>query len=263
MGEYRYHEMLPHEIVARRRGFPAAFVASGCLEWHGEHLAVGNDALKAERLCELAAERSGGFAFPTLWYGDSRGHSLAENHFDDAPAILEKMGFRAEKFTSGHFGKTREQEIEFYRRLVYHLLVQMNQLEMRAVCLVTGHAPLHYWAQEPVSRFNQRFRDTQAFAAMETLYCDDSEGVRVDHAAKWETSFLLHLRPDCVDLGVYAGRRKEPLVGVKSMDIHGPVEDPRLSASEEIGKRASELMVEGMIRKARELLQTVQGPSAR
>jgi creatinine amidohydrolase/Fe(II)-dependent formamide hydrolase-like protein len=129
---------------------------------------VGNDALKAERLCELAAERSGGFAFPTLWYGDSRGHSLAENH------------------------------------------------------------------------------------------CDDHEGVQVDHAAKWETSFLLYLRPDCVDLGVYADRGEEPLVGVKSMDLNAPVEDPRRTASEEIGRRASELMVEGMIRKARELLRSVQ-----
>ena len=121
MEKYRYHEMLPHEIVRRRRKFPVAFVASGCLEWHGEHLAVGNDALKAEKLCEIAAQKSGGFAFPTLWYGDSRGHSLAENHFDDAPLILEKMELAAGKFTSEHFETTHDQEIEFYRQLVYPL----------------------------------------------------------------------------------------------------------------------------------------------
>jgi creatinine amidohydrolase/Fe(II)-dependent formamide hydrolase-like protein len=258
MEKFRYHEMLPHEIVRRRREFPAAFVASGCLEWHGEHLAVGNDALKAEKLCELAAQKSGGFAFPTLWYGDARGHSLAENHFDDAALILEKMELEAGRFTSEHFGKTREQEIEFYRQLVYHLLVQMNQLGMRAVCLVTGHAPLHYWAQEPVKKFNRSFQDTQVFAAMETLYCEKRDDLGVDHAAKWETSFLWYLRPDCVDLSVYNGRDDETLVGVKSIDIHGPVEDPRRTASKEIGRKASELMVEGMIRRARELLQKAQ-----
>ena len=41
MEKVRYAEMLPHEIVSRRRKFPAAFVGLGGLEWHGEHQAVG------------------------------------------------------------------------------------------------------------------------------------------------------------------------------------------------------------------------------
>ena len=67
-----YQDMLPHEIVARRKKFPVAFVPVGILEWHGEHLAVGNDGLIPEKLCELAAAQSGGFAFPTVWYGGPR-----------------------------------------------------------------------------------------------------------------------------------------------------------------------------------------------
>ena len=43
MEKVRYEEMLPHEIVARRRRFPVAFIGLGGLEWHGEHMAVGND----------------------------------------------------------------------------------------------------------------------------------------------------------------------------------------------------------------------------
>jgi hypothetical protein len=72
MEKVRYAEMLPHEIVERRHAFPAAFIGLGTLEWHGEHLAVGNDALKAEALCDLAAARSGGFAMPTPWWGEPR-----------------------------------------------------------------------------------------------------------------------------------------------------------------------------------------------
>jgi len=48
MEKVKYHEMLPHEILARREKFPAAFIGLGTIEWHGEHLAVGNDALKAD-----------------------------------------------------------------------------------------------------------------------------------------------------------------------------------------------------------------------
>ena len=89
MEKIRYEEMLPHEINQRRKKFPAAFIGLGGLEWHGEHLAVGNDALKAEKLCELAAARTGGFAFPTLWYGEPRTTKLIEVYLDDIQSFMQ------------------------------------------------------------------------------------------------------------------------------------------------------------------------------
>jgi creatinine amidohydrolase/Fe(II)-dependent formamide hydrolase-like protein len=38
---------------------PLCYLPLGTLEWHGEHAAVGLDALKAHAVCVLAAERSG------------------------------------------------------------------------------------------------------------------------------------------------------------------------------------------------------------
>ena len=69
-----------------------------------------------------------------------------------------------------------------------------------------------------------------------------------DHAAKWETAFLMYLRPDCVDMSVYLGREAEPLTGVNGLD-------PRATATVEVGRKAAELVVAGMIAKARELIQ--------
>ncbi len=146
MEKVKYEEMLPHEIVARRKEFPAAFIGLGGLEWHGEHLAVGNDALKAEKLCELAAARSGGFAFPTLWYGEPRTAALMEVNHDEDGQIKSQMRFKKRKFSATYFSKTPEQQVEFYQQLLYHTLVQMNTLEMKAVCLLCGHYPLHGWA---------------------------------------------------------------------------------------------------------------------
>ena len=108
MEKVRYAEMLPHEIVARRKKFPAAFIGLGGLEWHGEHLAVGNDALKAEKLCELAAGRSGGFAFPTLWYGEPRERHLLETDYDEDGRVAKAMKFKKRKFSGAYFGKTPE-----------------------------------------------------------------------------------------------------------------------------------------------------------
>lgn len=248
MEKVRYEEMLPHEIVARRQRFPAAFIGLGGLEWHSKHLAVGNDALKAEKLCELAAARSGGFAFPTLWYGEPRVTGLMEVNHDPDGAIAAHMAFQRQKFAETYFGRSGEEQVRFYQELLYHVLIQMNTLEMRAVCLLCGHYPIFDWASPVVERFNAAFRDTQAFAGIEFHYPGQSERAGGDHAARWETSYLWYLRPDCVDMSVYLGREDEPLVGVMGSD-------PRREASIELGRAACELIVEGMVRKARELVE--------
>ena len=248
MEKVRYHEMLPHEIVARRRRFPAAFIGLGGLEWHGEHLAVGNDALKAEKLCELAAARSGGFAFPTVWYGEPRTESLLDATVDDDGRVKAKMKFKKRKFTPEGFGKSNEEQIAFYKELLYHTLMQMHQLEMKAVCFLCGHYPLHGWAVPAVERFNSTVKGTRAFAGIEFHYPPKSKHVGGDHAAKWETSYLWYLRPDCVDMSVFLGRDEEPLLGVHGID-------PRKEASVEIGRKGCDLIVDGMVRKARQLIR--------
>ncbi|MCP4642635.1 MAG: creatininase family protein [bacterium] len=250
MEKVRYHEMLPHEILARRKKCPAAFIGLGGLEWHGEHMAVGNDALKAEALCELAAARSGGFAFPTVWYGEPRTDHLLEANVDDDGRVKAKMKFKKRKFAPRQFGKSNAEQAAFYIDLIYHVLVQMNQLEMKAVCLLCGHYPLIGWAGPAVERFNADFSDTQAFAGIEFHYPPKSKHVGGDHAAKWETSYLWYLRPDCVDMSVFLGRERESLIGV-----HGV--DPRKEATIEVGRKGCDLIVGGMVKKAAELIAAV------
>jgi creatinine amidohydrolase len=264
--------MLPHEIVARRARMPAAFVGLGTLEYHGEHQAVGLDGLKAGKLCELAAARSGGFAFPTLWYGEPRVTFLIEADLDPDGAVKEKMGFQPARFAPGYFGRTPDQQIEFYQALIYHLLIQMNTLEMKAVCLVAGHYPLARFARPVVQRFNAEFSGTRAAVGTEVHYPVESAPwgsaeippgmenpnlrgyppeapvVGGDHAAKWETSYLWYLRPDCVDMSVYLGRESEPLPGVHGLD-------PRREASVETGRRAVEAIVEAIVRRAAALVE--------
>jgi creatinine amidohydrolase/Fe(II)-dependent formamide hydrolase-like protein len=90
-------------------------------------------------------------------------------------------------------------KINFYQFLIQHILIQMNTLEMKAVCLLCGHYPIYDWAAPVVEEFNKKYKDTQAFAGIEFHYPGKSENVGGDHAAKWETSYLWYLRPDCVD----------------------------------------------------------------
>ena len=255
MEKLRYHEMLPHEIVARRKKCPAAFIGLGGLEWHGEHMAVGMDALKAEKLCEMAAAASGGFAMPTLWYGEMRTRHLMEANHDDDGKIAEALALPRSNFTTRHFGKSGEDQIRFYADLIFHTLVQMNTLGMKAVCMLSGHYPLKDRARPAIDRFHRikRFRGTRVYCGIEYDYPQppNRELVGGDHAARWETSYLWYLRPDCVDMSVYNGREDEPLIGVMG-------EDPRGRASIELGRSACRRVVRGMVAKARQLIAEVE-----
>ena len=54
-----YDKLLPYEFEGRLNARPAVYVPVGSLEWHGEHPALGNDALKMHALCCEAARVGG------------------------------------------------------------------------------------------------------------------------------------------------------------------------------------------------------------
>ncbi|MBN1347583.1 MAG: creatininase family protein [Phycisphaerae bacterium] len=256
MKKVRYEDMLPYEIVPARLEKAVAYLPLGGLEWHGEHMAVGNDALKAHRLCELAAARGGGLAMPVLWYGEPRVSHLMESNAEDRADIIGAMKLDPAHFVTAKeenpFGTSAEEQEEFYRKLIRHTLVQIHTLGFKAIVILTGHYPLYDWVQPVVETFNAERNDCQAFVGIEFHYDVAALGedkIGGDHAAKWETSYLMALRPECVDMSVFQGRpADERLIGVGG-------EDPRVHASKRLGQAACDLIVRGMIEKGEELLE--------
>jgi len=250
----RYEDMLPYEIVPARRAKPVAYLPLGGLEWHGEHMAVGNDALKAQRLCELAAQRGGGLAMPVLWYGEPRVAGLMEANHDPDGKICKTMKLKRTSFTKNPFGTSADEQLAFYQALLRHVLIQICTLGFKAIVVVAGHYPIYDWGQPVAQVFNKEHTDCQAFIGIEFHYDVAALGkgrVGGDHAAKWETSYLMALRPECVDMGVYQDRpAHEPLIGVGG-------EDPRVHASKQLGAAACDLIVRGMVKKGEQLLKKV------
>src|SRR5262245_39500960 len=70
-----YAELLPHEFRARLSRCPVGYLPLGTLEWHGEHCALGADALIAAGLFARAAQAFGGIVFPPLFLGPDRARS--------------------------------------------------------------------------------------------------------------------------------------------------------------------------------------------
>ena len=64
MEKVRYSDLLPWEFRQRLAARPVAYLPLGTLEWHGEHLPLGSDAIQSEELMIECAKRFGGIVMP-------------------------------------------------------------------------------------------------------------------------------------------------------------------------------------------------------
>ena len=62
-------EMTPAEFRAAMEEKPIVILATGILEWHGDHLPLGTDALKMRAIAERLADRTGAILLPQQWFG--------------------------------------------------------------------------------------------------------------------------------------------------------------------------------------------------
>lgn len=204
---HRYEELLPAEMEAIVADTPLAYVPSGTLEWHSYHLPLGLDGLKAQALCDLAAERSGGVVVPpTYWAINGMPHPWTMRF---PPALIEAL-FAAVCQQLGHVG-------------------------FRVAAIVAGHYSLeHYLALKRAALATMRTSGLTVLALADfELAVDD--GYRGDHAAQWETSLLWSIRPDLVAMDRLPA--EGPLEGVLG-------NDPRTHAGEAAGARMRDLIAE-------------------
>lgn len=166
-----YKDMLLHEFRTALEACPVAYVPVGLLEWHGDHLPLGTDLIRAEWICQAAATSIGGIVLPGL-YASCPGYSSYEGTLvfsvDTAvqlslelAAQLEKVGFRAALFLSAHGGPAQD---------------------------------------EYLSRLNAEYRGRMQLLALQV-----GEPIKVgDHAGPFETSDMLAAAPELVDLSRFA-----------------------------------------------------------
>ncbi len=204
--EVRYHMLRPREAVARRKECPVAYVPLGTLEWHGKHNPLGADTLQAEGLAALCAQKGGGVAFPPLYYGENRIERLVEADEVDADGILREMDLPAKNFTVEGFPFPPRQQAMLYHQLLLHVLHEVQQLGFRVAVLVVGHYPLVDYARAAVLHFTQEGRwmenQTMGWVLADFMLVQDQYDCAGDHGGGWETSHLMALHPELVDLSL-------------------------------------------------------------
>ena len=225
MKKVKYEEMLPHELDEAIKEFPVAYVPFGSLEWHGRHMALGNDTLKAYGILLQAATTHGGVVVPPTYWGRME-HWMPGCHPGLPPEVVDGL------FTA------------IFRGLV--------TVGFKVVIGVTGHdVKVQMDAmQKAVDAITVPGRSA-GFAMMEGhLY--DLPGDEMDHAAHWETSILMYLRPDLVEMDRIKNEDLVTKEGTEAAGIWG--RDPRAHSSRELGEKIVRRIAGNIGKKAQELL---------
>ena len=234
--EVRYHMLRPAQIVERRQVCSVAYIPIGTIEWHGVHNPLGSDTLQAEGLAIMCAQKGGGLVFPPLYYGESRLEALMEANAADRDRIAEKMGLSPDNFLPERQAFSATEQAINYHKLLLHILVEAETLGFALGVIVAGHYPLIDHARAAVLQFNQREFSKRhgmlAWAFVDYLLVRDLYESPGDHAAGWETSHMLALHPDTVDLSQLPPKG-DTLIGVGG---HIPPHD----ATAEFGRQTFE-----------------------
>jgi creatinine amidohydrolase/Fe(II)-dependent formamide hydrolase-like protein len=213
-GQAEMSGLRPSELAQRIQKCPMAFVPSGIYEWHDAQNPLGTDTLKMVEICRRVAARTGGLVHMPSYVG--------VGGFHDAQGPLRYGG------------------LNFSERLVREYLTEMfEQLEklgFELIVLLYGHTNVENINTHEHAATDYMRRDD---ARAKILCLNDVEpAVKhrykvADHAAKWETSFMMASHPDRVDMESISSN-------------HGPWWglDPRDHASAEEGERMYELIAE-------------------
>ena len=240
---FKAEEMTPaefREAVSRR---PIFILATGILEWHGDHLPLGTDALKMRGIAARLAEQADAILLPQNWFGvmgfdEMTGtitfskalvKQIATEFFEN----LEKMGAKLIVFLTGHYGPYQVETIT--------------------------EAAAEYMARSPVRIVAQPEYEGADLSGL---------GCHADHADMYETSLIMAFHPELVQTDrfqqeieiPYEYSHRDNAWGFRSPQ--GPWRfdsDLRRTASAELGERIAARIISHLKQRIEEEFALCQG----
>lgn len=177
-----------------REEAPVVMLPVGSLEQHGPHLPMHCDSLIPTAICESVAQRSGGLVAPTINYGyKSQPKSGGGNHFPGTTSLdgmtlislvrdvikeFARHGVRKIALMDGHY--------ENNMFLVEGIDLALRELRRDGIHDLSI-AKLPYW-------------EYASEATLDKAFPDGFPGWPLEHAGVMETSMMLHLHPELVNM---------------------------------------------------------------
>lgn len=182
------------DFARRMESGAPVFIPVGATEQHGRHLPLGVDAIIPSAICAEAARRCGGLVAPVLAYGNR--------------SQPRSGGGRA-------FPGTLNISATTFSWLLRDIIIDLNRHGARQLVIVNGHYE-NVWpsiegielALDSIGRGSETGLkilriDHWELVRPETLnrvFPNGYPGIELEHASVIETSMMLALRPELVDL---------------------------------------------------------------
>ena len=224
--ERRLEFLRPRQFAALRDECPVLYVPLGTIEWHGPHLPLGTDALKVHALCLMAAGLAGGVVHPALYWG------VDIFWKSSAGQIRRGMDAPAEIQLPGSIYQVQEATFE---ALLTDIVAEGLRAGCQLIVLCTGHNSPTQWhlVHKVAHAANERLGYTAVYPTNDRERVEKEIDWTVGHGGQWETSLLMALHPDAVDMAELP-EHPLPLRGVTGCD-------PRPGSAAEKGREALEL----------------------
>lgn len=178
----KFHEMTSGQLESIKHDQVLVILPIAAIEQHGPHLPTGTDTIICEAVAKAVEQRHSEsvLLLPTMWLGASSHHL--------------------------RFGATLTAELPTYITLLCEILQPLLLDGYRRVLLLNGHGGNIDPMKVALRQLQPEFPDTLLTAGCYWSPCDadivrllDGDDKFVGHACEFETSMIMHLRPELVD----------------------------------------------------------------
>lgn len=211
--EVRAQFLRPGQLLAIQESFPVAFQPLGTLEWHGRQNPIGCDAIKAENVCVGAAKKAGGAVMPAMYFSSDAYRSCGTGVGLGMDAVA---GFQLP-------GSFYEIDTDLLKRFLLNACRNYLSRGFKLVIIVSGHNPnIQRNLLDEVCYLMKTPEGKEPVQALMEFDAADPGKMRMkpDHAAGYETSMMLHLAGERVNMRANDGQEIPDLAILGSTPYH-------------------------------------------
>lgn len=236
-----YSELCPADFLKRLEKMPVAYLPLGTLEWHGPHLPLGADGIQSEGLFVQMAKEVGGVVLPPLFVGPDR--IFKDGDTDYYGMDICTSGTLQVYPVQQHPGSAYWVDDELFRNLLWSILKQLKRAGFQVV-IGHGHGP-------STKSFMNLKEDAENELGLKIytawdLAKDEKLRFQNDHAAANETSGVMALRPELVEMSRIENEKDR--IGMAGAD-------PTVYASVEFGQAMIAHAIAGAMECLKEYLE--------
>ena len=179
-----FEELKPDELEEIIKKYGIVYFPLGTLEWHQKHLPFGVDAFISYEICKRACQKTGGCVIPPVYFGTDREHKVNGK-------IFYGMDARAGRILPGSVYFLKQ---KFFYKFLKQVAQNVSHQGFKKLVIISGHSGTAQ--QQVIEKLAKEKVDNLKIIAFPGKLFAGS----IDHAGKIETSLMLAIKPELVNL---------------------------------------------------------------